>query len=992
MQNKKPVTLQNLLDPKFYRNKESFLVRAFEFYQKEKQVDKDFRMILITTAPLGAGDVLARAVCQSFEGEIDTVQLTKTGFDCIATALRQKMTAVGDEEIWEFLAHFRIRTGVSESSVVDGLKQVCGFANVKFETQCLSNNFGSLLSKLHQAKTTQLNRSSLFEILDAEKVIANDLEYIVFDKKFDAVKEDMFALKYKRSLQNSKTAKEKDYALIESYNKSAADFDLLKEEKKKLIEPLKNRIIVSTIGECVDAYAHRISVQAKAGQWKELFDYYDRPDWDKIIFEHLDRLSGQETALQIELGALAKKQDAFKVDGLQVVCEIQNSIMVAKLKIESQQDCRKIEARYQRALELVTKYHLQSDIVVEYARWLYQQRDGRGALRVIGQLLKEYTLQDAVRVEALGLAARLSQECGQCMRYYLEALEILENLLPVGWTDKEKVAVVEVCTGIGAFFGDHILSNAELQRDGLILLWYMQSWVDKYFVDKDRVIRTSHHTLISIMVDAYKRSRDTLVRAKEQGGIFGLMASPKVLSENVLLCSYLMCDDFEASDEYVKNSLAWYIAKILHDLAGIGMSYISVVGPEIYLFLYEGVWNDCNSLGNKVGVFCENDVDCLKCMTCLNLSEIFLRLHCHHMEVYDRGCYLGCLKTVESGQVVCLDEAWAQTEDAVKVMKLLCERNPDKYLPQYLCALEQSGMILKHKGAFEDAIKVWEEIVCLCEESSLYRKKDVGTLWRHKMESLSMIADLYGTIELQNAAKAIEYFQKFVVAYEECPAERLGKLDWMLCRVFVKMARMYGQLGDMAKRKECLIDKSYEILLRLLHADDPSQWDMWKEWLDTLAVSLEEMERAVLEKSKQDGAEFCAWVNQVANILMQATNEWMCELKKDANLLLPHSLRYIGEKYNADIEGVYICTKKDVEANYFDIVIFLIKVFIRYGKHKNAKALCIQTMGYMQSFGFRAVAKAGVLRESIFLLQCIKLYRPQVEEMTESLDGGDLCG
>jgi len=425
----KVLTWEKLIDPKHYGNKESFLARAFCLYRKEKQVDNYFRLILLTTANFDTKDLLWKFINQGSEGNIEiqkffenssTADMRSQIKSHIESSFKKTQLQILEDEFKDFLIHLRFDTGIRMDKQKSDLKKWCDAAKIKFDTSCRSDRFGSLIGDLHKDKLEnqepiKFNRIQLLEILKADKMLTDDLEYWIYDKKFWEAKDEYFSIK----------------VLIEKSRRGDNGSAVLNREwwaTKRKYEELVTRIqeqrnwmrdvVKLYVPDGVDKDKDFVHGLAKDGEFEEFIYFYS------------------EANRAVELYESAKKgKEEFVDKNRKIFAEFPKYISVGMLKSEI--NWGEIDILYKRGLEVLEFAELpEEDFAFRYAKFLKSCNKDSDALSAVESYLKNVKQSEPVlttiaeaHLFALILQNKLESQYDMIVESWSSAIDIWKRII-----------------------------------------------------------------------------------------------------------------------------------------------------------------------------------------------------------------------------------------------------------------------------------------------------------------------------------------------------------------------------------------------------------------------------------------------------------------------------------------------------------------------------------------------------------------------------------
>lgn len=456
----KSLKWNDLLNPDYYGNKESLLVRAYKFYKNEIQKDINFRLILCTSIDF-ANDDLLRKYILSYERELDIDALFKSTetFDLraeIKKHISQNIAdtkEMSDEEIKSFLSHFRFYTAEWFDKVVSNFKFNCDKAKVDFDRSKLSEPFTSLIKTLNRQGRTTFNRQDIVDICKNEKLITDDLDYVIYDSDYFNLKEQWNELKIQW---------EKDKNNIDTYNNYAPiaeQYDLLQKQKETTISQLRSLVKIINVDGLTVPQGRAVRL-AKEGQWEEFAIVFSNSEIQKEILEKSKE----------EKNTLNVLNDNLKIGW-------ENRLNVLRLNItftNNKADLETVKQLYIEAVQYAKEYDLSKDIIFDYAKFLRQIHQNENALKVAKEYLSYKNEQaQLIRLEALSftqlLLAKLEKEYSKILNVWKEAINEWDKLIKTegsisGALDLDKDILLKFQEFVRNS-GDFILSNKNFRGE-----------------------------------------------------------------------------------------------------------------------------------------------------------------------------------------------------------------------------------------------------------------------------------------------------------------------------------------------------------------------------------------------------------------------------------------------------------------------------------------------------------------------------------------------
>ena len=162
------LTWQDLIDPKYYHNKESILKRAYNLYLNQK--DHNFRLILCTSICFESKDLLASYISNTEFG-LNIFRLSQAKDKRTISMLQSISNNIGcfnGEELITFLSLLRFHQGKSIHDLKIELRQWSSLVNIRYDLSKDSEIFTSLIKKAN------LRRNTLFDKKTIETICINE--------------------------------------------------------------------------------------------------------------------------------------------------------------------------------------------------------------------------------------------------------------------------------------------------------------------------------------------------------------------------------------------------------------------------------------------------------------------------------------------------------------------------------------------------------------------------------------------------------------------------------------------------------------------------------------------------------------------------------------------------------------------------------------------------------------------------------------------------
>ena len=405
------LSFKKLLDKKFFKNAESFFLRAYKFYLEEKQKDSNFRLILCSSANFESSDAV---YISNNEGEILLGKLMPQVLEEIKQHLETFISAISLDEVKSFLAHFRFYTAEIHDRVAVNLKSICNIVGVKYDRSKRVEPFSSLTKHLNKQGNTQLDRKSIIEIFRKEELLTDDLYCQIWDSRFFELKTKYFLEK-----QNKETGKQNNYAFVANeYNSQVA------QKESSLIKLKELAKVISTVG--LDIEQARVINLAKEGKWSEFVITFSDKKIEEIF---IDTKREQEGLLNLSKSIEEETKRLHQIweNKLDILfLDISHKISMASKK----EDFDEIEKKYNNAISYAEDNNLSKEIIFEYAKYLLENSEEEKALKYAVDYLKYVDIgKSLIRAEASIFAVillnRLESDDNKIYAYWREAIELL---------------------------------------------------------------------------------------------------------------------------------------------------------------------------------------------------------------------------------------------------------------------------------------------------------------------------------------------------------------------------------------------------------------------------------------------------------------------------------------------------------------------------------------------------------------------------------------
>ena len=402
------ISFEQLMNPKLYGNVESFFSRAYEFYLNEKERnDVNFRIILCTSANFETTD---SHLISNNEGEIILDKIKSTQ---IFSSIKKHLNNTSDNEVLEFLSHFRFYTAKKLDEIKTDLKTICEIVGVKYDRSKIAEPFSSLAKYLNLQGDTSLDRKAIIEIFRNEELLLDDLYLHVWDCNF-------FDLKLRYYSEKEKWLKKAN----NNYASTANEYEKLISIKEAVLIKAREMITVATVYG-LNIEQQRAIEQAKIGKWSEFTIAFD----DDVIEEIFAATKEEQANLSQLTNSCIEEQNRLHRIWESKLGVLRLNISQKMFTAISQNDFEQIESSYEMAVSYARDNSLSKAVVYDYAVFLNSNRKYEQSLKAVEEYLKDKNSTDSLefKVEALSfaqsLAVRLQKKQEKTLKLWGQAIE-----------------------------------------------------------------------------------------------------------------------------------------------------------------------------------------------------------------------------------------------------------------------------------------------------------------------------------------------------------------------------------------------------------------------------------------------------------------------------------------------------------------------------------------------------------------------------------------
>ena len=175
--NENKIKYEDLLDPEYYGNKESFLFRAYKLYSSLE--DKNVRIILYSTVLVDSNDKIFNQI-SNVNHALRVDSLFKDRRKEVKSALEKSIKHIGVnvDEFKDFLLHIRFNFGRSIEEERDQVKNICGQANIKYDRSQTGDNLNEILRRMNLSSRTDFDVKSIRKICTDNDLFIKKENYI----------------------------------------------------------------------------------------------------------------------------------------------------------------------------------------------------------------------------------------------------------------------------------------------------------------------------------------------------------------------------------------------------------------------------------------------------------------------------------------------------------------------------------------------------------------------------------------------------------------------------------------------------------------------------------------------------------------------------------------------------------------------------------------------------------------------------------------------
>jgi len=677
-------------------------------------------------------------------------------------------------------------------------------------------------------------------------------------------------------------------------------------------------------------------------------------DRQALAYYHMEKGEYRKAKEVLTLEAIKKNRQDRIVQSLN---EIKLAIDIRKRS----QDWDEIEAFYEDAIDFVSDFKLSKDIFFEYAEYLDMQRLTEKALDITKQLFNNH-FNEIDKIRFYHLAAKLNarlenkQNLIDALYCFNQTFEYWKDATNEEIANKKRLKLVRLYLDLAHFWSknDFSLSLGEnIFRDAYKLLWEARLVFNNF--TKNSQIQIDNEPLFNLFTKSIELNIELGKKYKFDENIHQLISS------------------------------SFYILAVeAHDQACI-INENALCSKDQNIF-YEAQKNRMQILMNKAGILLEvsnqkraDSIDYAKealkyfdyAMQCIDLLKPILKEDDELDIEKDTGVIhlnisAGLRKIRFLGEYD--DESLKKEEshlnEAKKIFEALYPKNPRKYVNFLVFVYED-------KGEYDKILK-------------LLKHSKKGKMY---IEALCNLGKGYISGELYVPEKAISCFDE---AYNICfdlYKEQPDVYVWKLVDILCEKVLPYGHLSDFETAKNIIFKDCLVFLKEMIEKDDLSKFSMQDRWLDTLKLFCADLYAQCCD-NKISREFFVEWKNMTSGALFDLLEFWENELKKDANLILSNTLRYINKDGKEDDMIEYI--EDEFESPIYSLMHFYIYTHILFGNIDHSINFIANLMWTYKNICYiRITSAAGKLKYSSYLFTVLYNEYCKMRELLSQIDNDD---
>jgi len=681
--------------------------------------------------------------------------------------------------------------------------------------------------------------------------------------------------------------------------------------------------------------------------------------------------------------------------------ELREGAIVAQRLARNEKDWNEVEDYYETAMNVAIDFDLPKDVLFEYAQYLDEQRKTSKAIDVINKLHKFFDEISSTEKKAVfyQIAANLMFKNGdkldEAIYCFRNAFSRWVELLDEPLNETQQLQLASLFRDVGEFWNGNNL-NAKHGEDMFANAYAMRlethKVMNKFFEKSNGKTASSQIWLLDRIWEDFKYNQELATKTNLEDNIHRLMASSSLLSYDAYTAAYLINEQVTISNNTDNRYKAYRNrAHILLNLGNQNLDNSNYYQDNRYVsnaILYYGM-----SMDDLIAISsCEAQTN-----EDLSVKSLIGLLHCNLSSAFRKNKFLGVISyeipnviahialTPETeGLVECSLEEEAHIKKYVEIFEKIYRLNPRKYLNHLTTAYLVCGEHKERNNSFNDAISDY------CKAIELYKflPKDIDAnsgIYKTYIECELHLAGLYMLADVNSPTEAIPHYD---IAVETCRdlSEKLPEVySWKLVEIYTEKAKSHAALNEFEKAKELVFDKAYKILLEILTADHVRKFGIWDKWISTIDLFCGNIYNQCIE-GNVDKNLFIDWANTSLTALYESYEHWISEIKKDRNLLLEASLRYVDRDGQDDYAIEYLETKH--ESVLYKLVHVIIKILMCFGQNEEAIEIVTKTMAIYEALTHIQTAGSGVLGYSIYSnLVCTNEFKKLSDTLRELDDG-----